>query len=744
MEDVNQLFDAAFEFAHYPGPQGDSSVKEFLDRFPLPVIFNALQRETDIPGFETTLVTCLERVFKTKYGASLIPHYMPVLQAGLKSDSAVVKSLACKTVTRLLENRDANDVSPVQLIVSNGIYPLLLEYIIKSDDEVAHAASETIKSLASFPDATSVIFPTDTNDATHLGNLAARSSSLARVRVLSLIVKLFSISPHVASAVKNSGLLDLLEAEMKGTKDTLVILNVLELYYELMEVEHSSEFVPQTSLIQMFCSIISGTSVDLFLKLRAMMISGRLLSRDNIYNTVDEACVKALVSAIDASLESPEMNDTNAHEAALDALGQIGSTTKGANLVLSTTPPAARHVVASAFDRNALGKQLAALHALAYIAGETRPKSSRIVDERSEENLRCLIYDVAAQSTKLTPSGLFLSVLQQSSEMRLAGYRTLTALVARPWGLMEILSKEEIINIVTDATTETAKIAMEARYNCCKAIHEAFLCSNFVDDPRRLKTGEKLQEAVRSGPYMSKKYRDARPEVRRIERLGQEPLLFTSYGVGGEQRKVSMATIVQCLSSCAALNSKFKVLSLKGASSSSSSSPTSSSLSTRRGASATVCSSLSFSQSVSQCVAFSSGNLWVQKNPLRQLIVCEAAPTKKADSAAKRARQAEKRRVYNKSKKSEARTRMKKVLEALDGLKKKPDAQPDEIVTVEKLIGEAYSAIDKAVKVRALHKNTGARRKSRLARRKKAVEIHHGWYVPDTAAATTEAVTMAA
>lgn len=43
--------------------------------------------------------------------------------------------------------------------------------------------------------------------------------------------------------------------------------------------------------------------------------------------------------------------------------------------------------------------------------------------------------------------------------------------------------------------------------------------------------------------------------------------------------------------------------------------------------------------------------------------MCEAtAPTKKADSAAKRARQSEKRRVYNKSKKSEARTRMKKVI----------------------------------------------------------------------------------
>ncbi|XP_059283277.1 small ribosomal subunit protein bS20c [Lycium ferocissimum] len=116
--------------------------------------------------------------------------------------------------------------------------------------------------------------------------------------------------------------------------------------------------------------------------------------------------------------------------------------------------------------------------------------------------------------------------------------------------------------------------------------------------------------------------------------------------------------------------------------------------------------------------------------PLRRSIVCEAAPTKKADSAAKRARQAEKRRLYNKAKKSEVKTRMKTVLESLEALKKKTDAQAEEVTSVEKLIAEAYSAIDKAVKAGTLHRNTGARRKSRLARRKKAVEIHHGWYVP--------------
>ena len=73
---------------------------------------------------------------------------------------------------------------------------------------------------------------------------------------------------------------------------------------------------------------------------------------------------------------------------------------------------------------------------------------------------------------------------------------------------------------------------------------------------------------------------------------------------------------------------------------------------------------------------------------------------------------------------------MRKVLEALEVLRKKSDAQAEEIVPIEKLIGEAYSVIDKAVRAGTLHRNTGANRKSRLARRKKLVEIHHGWYTP--------------
>uniref|UniRef100_A0A5B7B1X2 Small ribosomal subunit protein bS20c n=1 Tax=Davidia involucrata TaxID=16924 RepID=A0A5B7B1X2_DAVIN len=180
-----------------------------------------------------------------------------------------------------------------------------------------------------------------------------------------------------------------------------------------------------------------------------------------------------------------------------------------------------------------------------------------------------------------------------------------------------------------------------------------------------------------------------------------------------------MAAAMHCLTTSCSLPRKFSTLSL-----SSSHPPT-------QPNAAAAFRSLSFSANTSHAV-FSRGFVSMSpiERPMRHSIVCEAAPKKKADSAAKRARQAEKRRVYNKARKSEVRTRMKKVLEALDVLRKKPDAQPEEVLPIEQLIAEAYSVIDKAVIVGTLHRNTGARRKSRLARRKKAVEIHHGWYTP--------------
>lgn len=72
-------------------------------------------------------------------------------------------------------------------------------------------------------------------------------------------------------------------------------------------------------------------------------------------------------------------------------------------------------------------------------------------------------------------------------------------------------------------------------------------------------------------------------------------------------------------------------------------------------------------------------------------------------SAIKRARQAEKRRLRNRSVKSLMRTRARRFYEALESGGDAAEA-----------LRKAISAIDKALKKGVVHKNTAARRKSRL------------------------------
>ncbi|MCO5560980.1 hypothetical protein L7F22_014600 [Adiantum nelumboides] len=119
------------------------------------------------------------------------------------------------------------------------------------------------------------------------------------------------------------------------------------------------------------------------------------------------------------------------------------------------------------------------------------------------------------------------------------------------------------------------------------------------------------------------------------------------------------------------------------------------------------------------------------------VIVAAAAPTqkKKVDSAIKRAGQAEAHRIRNKARKSEIHTRMRKVFVAIESLKKDVSASAEMLSSIETLIGEAFSTIDKAVRVGTLHRNTGAHRKSRLSRAKKVLEMERGWYTPTPDAA---------
>lgn len=83
-------------------------------------------------------------------------------------------------------------------------------------------------------------------------------------------------------------------------------------------------------------------------------------------------------------------------------------------------------------------------------------------------------------------------------------------------------------------------------------------------------------------------------------------------------------------------------------------------------------------------------------------------------------------RLYNKMRKSEITTRMKKVFLKATALGAQEACSEEEIGDLEKLISEATKAVDKAIAKGVLHKNTGARRKSRMSKYKQDLRRSKG------------------
>jgi small subunit ribosomal protein S20 len=88
-------------------------------------------------------------------------------------------------------------------------------------------------------------------------------------------------------------------------------------------------------------------------------------------------------------------------------------------------------------------------------------------------------------------------------------------------------------------------------------------------------------------------------------------------------------------------------------------------------------------------------------------------------SALKRAEIAERNRLRNKAYKSAVKTLMKKYISVVETYAANPTPELKQEAQVR--LSEAYSKIDKAVKRGVLHPNTGARKKSRLARKIKPI-----------------------
>uniref|UniRef100_A0A452ZV20 Uncharacterized protein n=1 Tax=Aegilops tauschii subsp. strangulata TaxID=200361 RepID=A0A452ZV20_AEGTS len=73
--ELDALLRAAADFASYPGTHGEDTVRQFLEQFPLPKLLGVLQSQADLPETVETVAACLDKVFSSRYGASLLPSY---------------------------------------------------------------------------------------------------------------------------------------------------------------------------------------------------------------------------------------------------------------------------------------------------------------------------------------------------------------------------------------------------------------------------------------------------------------------------------------------------------------------------------------------------------------------------------------------------------------------------------------------------------------------------------------------
>ncbi|GMH17125.1 hypothetical protein Nepgr_018966 [Nepenthes gracilis] len=370
---------------------------------------SALQTKAGVPGLENTLVLCLERISKSKYG-------------GLRTDFEAIRALACKAVFSLFENLDDKSVSPAHLTIACDAYPLLLGCLVTGDEQIAAASRDAIKNsienFTSSPESITTIFPADSIDASDPRNLMAQGSSVGCVRVLALIVKLFSGLLSVTSVIYTSKLLALLESEVNGATDTLVTRSVLELWYETTEGKQAVEPLSKTILLQQISTLARNTPMEPIFWSRAMIICGRVLSKENTFRFIDESSVSTVISTIEGRSVPFETGEADECESALEAFSPVGSPVQGVTL-LPSPPDASRFVIGAAVGRQGSGEQRRgkhpnALQALGNIAGKNHPQNASLNGD-AEEHLRLLIYEVAYRRSKLTLSGLCLSILQQES-----------------------------------------------------------------------------------------------------------------------------------------------------------------------------------------------------------------------------------------------------------------------------------------------------------------------------------------
>ncbi|KAI5069433.1 hypothetical protein GOP47_0015734 [Adiantum capillus-veneris] len=497
-----------------PGLPSDAVADQFLNRYPLPALFRALEAGDEL---KNTLIPTLEKIFNTQAGGLALLQSLPYAAAGLETRSPSIRRMTCLGISKLIERSSDNEAT-LQALVSSNLTVLLLNTVTDRDESVASAGMEAIQNLAKTSFGTSVLFTGKQATAERLKDLVFNGQSLVRIRIFSIIASLFKTSKQVVLAIEESGVLRGLELELCNKDDVLAQMNALELLHEIALTSDGANFVVNGGLLQRLISTMGSTEVDPLVRSQSMMVAARLISPEGSgISVVPKLDAMSIVTSVNTYLRTLESSQIREREAAIDALGRIGMSKGGAELLLEASSGAAL-IIKAALGQKGGSEQLVSFHALAFIGGSERTEGP-LLSNQAEELLRDLIFAGLNSSSRHSISELIQWLLQQAYETRLAVYRLIVPFAARSWFLRDVCSNDEVVNFLTDPHSEQSKEGMEWRHACCVAISTSLRNFDQVIQTKLQEVLEKFQTAVMRGPYLARDKPEARPLVVTQERF---------------------------------------------------------------------------------------------------------------------------------------------------------------------------------------------------------------------------------
>ena len=391
--------------------------------------------------------SCLSKVLAGAYGARLLPQLETQVRGMLTASPSPVRCLGCELLGRLAKGDSS---APTRLRA--GASAALLGAMCDPCTSVAAAAARGLRAAAGSEGGLGLVVGPELRELCRSDRSAA-----FRLRGLQLAVDIAALSGEAAASITSLGALDALVEGLRGRdKDELGWLAAVEVATDLARGNPVGAAAVLGPLGEQMLE--AGTSGWGGHALRALAeVSASAAAHPGGWAAAAAACnggdsASLLESVLGCFERALGAGDPTEVEAALGALEGFGATSAGAELLLGCPAgePLVRAAVRAALRRGAHAPaRLASLHAMAAVAGAERVAHGGRIDlaggllgEAAEEHLRRAVYEAAAgDASPCTPAeALYRLIAQPLTEARVAAYRFVSALAARPWGAQEVLS----------------------------------------------------------------------------------------------------------------------------------------------------------------------------------------------------------------------------------------------------------------------------------------------------------------